>query len=454
MANAALHLRSCYSNFIKTKIEIAAQSRLNDKRPRNVNRTFLSCSLACFISFSCFAGDWPQWLGPTRNNHAGSDEKELVKLPAVLKPVWKIKIGGGFSSPIVSSNRLIYYDENGEMEVAHQLDAATGKEIWQTPITGRFGDEWGAGPRSTPFVDGDRVYVQSCSGEFRCLNLADGKIVWATSFEKDFGVKFLGNKADEGTAARRGNNGSGLVHGNAVILPVGSPSGATLVCFDKLDGKVLWKAGNDEAAYSSPQVATFTGLEQIVYFAADALLGVERQSGKQLWRVPVKTFAKRHAATPVVSGDNVFINSHTVGLICEKISKQGEQWVAAQSWVNKDVKINLSTPVLVGDFFYSQGPAKNFVCVDAKTGALKWQQPGFGRQNSATIAVGDKLLVLTDDGELVLILATPEKYTELGRAQVCGKNWNFPAYADGKLYVRDAHELACYDLHLDSPVQQ
>ena len=416
-----------------------------------MNRIYFLFFLACFSSR---AGDWPQWLGPTRNNHAAKDEKELVKLPSVLKPVWKIKIGGGFSSPIVVSNRVIYYDEDGEMEVARQLDARTGKEIWQTPITTRFGDEWGAGPRSTPFVDGDRVYVQSCSGEFRCLNFADGKIIWATSFEKDFGVKFLGNKADEGTAARRGNNGSGLVHGNAVILPVGSPSNATLVCFDKLDGKILWRAGNDEAAYSSPQVATLAGVEQAILLAADALLGVDRQSGKLLWLVPVRTFAKRHAATPVISGDHVYFNSHTVGLICEKISKEGEQWQATQRWANKEAKINISTPALVGAFFYSQGPTKNFVCVDAKTGATQWQQPGFGRQNSATIAVGDKLLVLTDEGELVLVSASPEKYTELGRAQVCGKNWNFPAYADGKLYVRDAHELACYDLQWESPVAQ
>ena len=413
--------------------------------------TILISLVACFTSF---AGDWPQWLGPTRNNHAAKDEKNLAKLPSDLKPLWKNKIGGGFSSPIVANNKVIYFDENGEMEVAHQLDARTGNEIWQTPIASRFSDEWGAGPRSTPFVDGERVYVQSCNGEFRCLNFADGKILWATSFEKDFGVKFLGSKSEEGVASRRGNNGSGIVDGNAVLVPVGSTNGATLVCFDKLNGRVLWKAGNDETAYSSPQIATLAGVKQAILFTADALLGIDRQSGKQLWRLPIKTFAKRHAATPVVSGDNVFINSHTIGLVCEKITKQGEQWEATQLWANKDAKINLATPARIGDFFYSQGPNKNFVCVDAKTGGLKWDQSGFGRQNSATIAVGDKLLVVTDDGELVLIAANPEKYTEQGRAQVCGKNWNFPAYSDGKIYVRDTHELTCYGLQTELPVEQ
>ena len=399
-----------------------------------------------FACLASFAGDWPQWLGPTRNNHVSVGEKIPDKLPAELKPVWKIQIGGGFSSPIVANNKGIYFDENGEREIVHLLDANTGKEIWQTPIANRYADEWSAGPRSTPFLDGNRVYVQSCNGEFRCLNVADGKILWSASFEKDFGVKFLGSKANEGTASRRGNNGSGIADGNAVIVPVGSTNGATLVCFDKLTGKVLWKSGADEAAYSSLQIATLADAKQVIAFTADALMGVDRENGKQLWRVPLKTNAKRHAATPVIFGDNVIVNSHSIGLICEKISRSGDKFTATELWSNKNLKINLSTPVLIGTFLYGQGPQKNFVCVDAKTGEMKWAQPGFGKENSSTIALGEKLLVLTDDGELLLISANPEKYVELGRVQVCGKNWNFPAYANGKLYVRDSRELICYEL--------
>lgn len=404
-------------------------------------------SLIFFISsFTVLGGDWPQWLGPTRDNHVAAKENLPIRLYADLKPIWKIPIGGGFSSPIVADERLVYFDENGEKEIVHSLDAKTGKEIWQTPIASRYADEWGAGPRSTPFVDEDRVYVQSCNGEFRCLNLADGKIVWGASFEKDFGVKFLGSKANEGVAARRGNNGSGIIDGNAVIVPVGSTNGATLVAFDKFTGKVLWKSGHDETAYSSLQVATFDGVKQVIAFTADALMGVARGNGKPLWRVPLRTGAKRHAATPVVFGNNVVVNSHTIGLLCFELTRHRDKFTATKIWANKELKINLSTPVFVDGFLYSQGPEKTFVCVDAKSGKLKWTQPGFGKENSSTIASGNKLLVLTDAGELVLISATPAKYTELSRVQVCGKNWNFPALANEKLYVRDARELIAYDL--------
>src|SRR5262249_36171504 len=173
-------------------------------------------------------------------------------------------------------------------------------------------------------IDGARGSVQSCRGEFRCLNLADGKTIWSTSFEKDFGVKFLGSKANEGTATRRGNNGSGVIDGPRLVLPVGSVEGASLVCFDKLTGKVLWKSGNDEAAYSSLVIATLAGVRQVVAFTADALLGADLTDGKILWRVPFKTNAKRHAASSVIVGDTVLVNSHTIGLVGTRISMDSD----------------------------------------------------------------------------------------------------------------------------------
>ncbi|MDB6025957.1 MAG: hypothetical protein JWM68_2180 [Verrucomicrobiales bacterium] len=411
-----------------------------------IPRTLTWLLLLSSIGYAA-ADDWPQWLGPTHDSHAAATSKSIEKLPAELKPLWRKAIGGGFSSPIVSESKVVYFDENGTKEIAHLLDTKTGNELWKTEIAQRYTDEWSAGPRSTPIIDGDRVYVLSCNGEFRCLNLADGKVIWGTSFEKDFGVKFLGSKAKEGTAARRGNDGSCIVDGNEIIVPVGCVEGATLVCFNKMNGKIAWKSGTEEAAYSSPQIATLAGIKQIIYLSADSLSGFDRTRGMILWTVPLKTAAKRHAATPLIFGDNVIVNSHSFGLQAFKVSKKEvSKQEATPAWLNKDLKINLSTPVRVDNFLYGQGPNKDFICADARTGETKWTQPGFGKENSSTIALGKNLLVLTDSGELVLLAANPEKYSELGRTQVCGKNWNYPAFADGKLYVRDARELICYEL--------
>ena len=414
-------------------------------------RHFISLMLFCALSVAARlqAGDWPQWHGPTRDCQLPVAEKLPGTLPNDLKPVWKIPIGGGFSSPVVAGDKAVYLDENGSQEVVHLVDARTGKEQWNRPIADRFEDEWGAGPRSTPFIDGDRVYAQSCNGQFRCLNLADGRIVWGTSFDKDFGVKFAGSKSNSGTATRRGNNGSGVVEGDTVIVPVGGTDGATLVCFEKRTGKMIWKGGMEEAAYSSPVVATLAGVRQIVYLSADSLAGYDPKDGKILWRLPLKTDANRHACSPVVLGDTITVNSHTFGTICIAIARDGPALKASQRWVNPELKTNLATAVAAGDCLYNQGANRDYVCFDAKTGAIKWSQPGFGQSKkdySSTIGAGKQLLVLTEDGTLLLLKADPGQYSELGRVQVCGNTWSFPAFADGRIYVRDGRQFACYNL--------
>jgi outer membrane protein assembly factor BamB len=395
------------------------------------------------------AGDWPQWRGPARTGHAGVSTDSPLALPKDVQPKWRLIVGGGFSSPVVAGGRLFFLDDQNGREVAHAIDAATGREIWRVDYAETFKDEWGAGPRSTPLIDGDRVFVQACNGEFRCLSVKDGSVLWQASFEKDFAVKFLGSKANEGTATRRGNNGSGVIDGDRIILPVGNTEGASLVCFDKTNGKVLWKSGNDEAAYSSLMVGTLAGVKQVVAFTADALLGADLESGKILWRVPLKTNAKRHAASPLIVEDRVLVNSHTVGLLCFEIKKSAAGFAAVPAWENKDLKINLATPVLVGGHLYCQGANQDYVCVDLKSGALKWAQTGFGsgkKDYSSTIAAGDRLLVLAEDGQLVLLKPDPTRYSELGRIQVCGNTWSHPALANGRLYVRDGRQLFCIDL--------
>ena len=408
--------------------------------------------VACSATLVC-AGDWPQWRGERRDGHASG--AGIPSLPKELTPVWKKAIGPGFSSPIVVGGKLIYLDALEGHEVVHAVEAATGKEIWTSSIANSEGDEWGSGPRSTPFVEGDRVYTQSMNGEFACLDLATGQVRWNFNF-KSYGIQFS-TKSAEGTAARRGNNGSGVVEGDYVYVPVGA-RGASIVCFDKQTGKEIWKSGNDEAAYASFVIATLAGTKQLVAFTAEALCGLDLKTGAEYWRVPFKTGAKRHAATPVINGDTVIVNSQTIGLVATRLVREGSQWSANPAWANKSIPINLATPVLADGHLYSYGAirTKDYVCVEAATGQLKWKHDGLGlgkdqTDYASTIAVGRNLLVLTYDGQLLLLAANPEKYTELGRGQVCGKTWSHPALADGKLYVRDGRELQCFNLLAQAP---
>lgn len=405
--------------------------------------TTLSCFVAC-------GADWPQWRGPDRTGIVSSDTGVLQTLPVSPRILWRFDIGGGFSSPVVADGKVVYLDVQGGRETAHALEAKSGKEIWRTDYDEAFADEWGAGPRSTPILDGDRVYVQSVRGEFRCLRLADGATVWRANFERDFGVEFLGNKVREGTARRRGNNGSGVIEGDCVIVPVGSVDGATLVCFDKRSGKVLWRAGNDETAYSSPMIATLAGTRQVVAYTAEALMGADLETGRVLWRVPIRTVARRHAVTPVIVGDDVIVSSHSAGTMCLRVKRTHEGWHAQGVWTNNALRVNVSTPVLLGGYLFAQAPQKKLACVDVRTGTLAWSQSGFAQVYSSMVGIGNTVLVLTDYGELRLVAGDPCKYVELGRAQICGETWSHPAYADGRLYVREGlksgWKLACLQL--------
>jgi outer membrane protein assembly factor BamB len=410
----------------------------------------LTVLVSAVLTAGASAADWPQWRGPNRDAVVADAKHPLNSLPAEPKVLWKINAGPGQASPVVAGGKVVFLDAQNGQETAHCVDAATGKQLWTVPVapTVEFQNAYGDGPRCTPLIDGDRAYVQSCSGEFRCLALADGRIVWHVNFGTDYGATFLGNKSGDAeanqTASRRhGNNGSAVIDGDRIFVPVGSTRGATLVCYDKKTGKELWRAGNDNTAYASVMAATLAGTRQAVHFTADALMGVDAASGKILWRVPLKTGAKRHVCTPVIYGDTVTVASTTIGTLTFRIVKTGGEFKAEQAWANLPLKTVIATPVLAGGHLYTLGAGSrtDFVCVDYETGNQCWAQPGFG-DYAAICAVNDKLLALNSNGELYLIKANPVKYEELGRVQACGKTWASPAYVDGTIFVKDEAHLA------------
>jgi len=405
-------------------------------------------------AFSVNAADWPQWRGPERAGTLRDLIHPVDTLPQEPKVLWEIAVGPGQSSPIVSGGRLVYMDGVDGQETAHCLDINQGKELWRKQVGPmvEFQNAYGEGPRCTPLVDEDRVYVQSCGGEFRCLSLADGSERWAVSFGKDFGATWFGNKnpdpeSKETASRRHGNNGSAVVDGDKIFVPVGSPSKGTLIAFEKKTGKMLWAAGQDNTAYSSVMVATLAGVRQAVHFTADALMGVDTQTGKVLWREPLKTGAKRHVATPVVDGDTVTVTSTSIGTIRFRIEQSQGVFSAVRAWENSQMKVVISSPVQVGGNIFSAGPGNkcDLVCLDAKTGEERWKETGLGDYASIT-AINESLLVLDSTGELRLVRAEASGYKELGRAHFVGKTWASPAYCDGKLFVKDGTKLVAVQL--------
>ncbi len=402
--------------------------------------------LALLIS-TTFAADWPQWRGPARTGHVPTGEPMPQTLPAEPKSVWRVPVGGGFASPVLLGGRLFHLDDQAGTEVAHAVDPATGKELWSAKIFSSHQDGFGIGPRTTPVADGDKVFVQSAKGEFQCLDAASGKVVWRKNFVDDFGAIYVGEKGTAAGASRHGATGSPIIDGENIIVQVGSTQGASIVALKKATGDVVWKSENDQTAYAAPVIATIAGVRQFVSFTAEALIGLDPANGKLLWRTPAATRLGRNVTTPNVWRDLVIVASHQLGLVATRVTKDG----ASEAWVNKKMLINFSSPVVVGDHLYGLGPAKNLVCIAAATGNLAWEQPGLthtdgSRAEAAFLVMGKSILTLTDGGELVLFAADPAGYRELGRTQACGVTWCNPAYADGRLYLRDAKELICLEL--------
>lgn len=405
--------------------------------------------LLCVIAGSVEAADWPQWRGPQGNGHVPPGEPVPASLPRAPRHVWKQSVGFSLGSPVVSGGIVYHLDNQGDKEVVHALETATGKERWKVVLDDVHKDyQSPPGPRSTPTVDGDRVYVQSCRGEFRCLALADGKTIWRVNFVTDFKADYTGEKGMVPGASRHGYTSSPFIDGEHLLVAVGGQEGASIVCFNKRSGRVIWKSQDDIPGYGGPVVANLAGVQHVVAFMAEAVIGLRRDNGALLWRVPVKTSYGRHAVTPLVWDDLVIVGSHLAGTMALKIARQGDRVTADTAWNEKRIALNISSPVLVGDHVYGLGPAGMLFCADARTGKETWSvEVSSGANARAQIVVLEKnLLVLTDAGELLLIPADPAAGRIAARAKVCGETWSNPAFADGRLYLRDKEHLLCLEL--------
>lgn len=403
------------------------------------------------------AADWPQYAGPNLNRSTA--EKIQTRFPAAgPKEIWRVPATDGFSSFAVSSGKaytqVMRNFEGAPRETVVALDANTGKELWAAPLgpiklgdggqDGTADNKGGDGPRSTPSVDGNRVYVTSAKLLVTCFDANTGKVLWSHDIMKE----------NAGRNISWQNAASPVVDGDLVFVAGGGP-GESLLALDKNTGKVAWKAHDEKITHATPTVATILGQKQIIYFTQSGLVSVNPADGKLLWRHPFR-FNVSTAASPVVGGDIVYCAAgYGVGSTAVKIEKEGSGFKATELWRstgNQPVANHWSTPVyhnghLYGMFSfkeYGSGPLK---CVELATGKVKWTQPNFGAGN--VVLAGGIVLALSDKGELVTVEATPGEYKEISRAKVIsGKCWSTPTVANGRIYVRSTKEGVCLDANV------
>jgi outer membrane protein assembly factor BamB len=386
------------------------------------------------------AADWPHWLGPN-NNGSSAETGLLTNWPkGGPKVVWKKPGGQGYSAVAVADGRAITLVQRAGKEWCVAFDAAKGDQLWEREIGPEYKNQYGNGPRSTPTIDGKRVYCQSVTGPLVCLEADSGKVVWAKDILKDFNGKNIS----------WGLSASPLVDGGLVYVIPGA-AGAGVAAYHKDDGKLAWKAGDDKAAYASPVIATVGGKKQLVVFNAFGLVGYDAAEGKDLWRIPWKTEFDVNITTPLVLGDRMFVASgEHVGSTMFQF-KDGKPAVVWESKGKKDQVMTTYWANAVEHEGYLYGISGefdkrlDFNCVDAKTGKLMWSQKDFGK--AAVTLADNHLWVMTKTGDLVLVHCNPKGYLEKARVPgFLGDNRTVPTIANGRLYVRDLENVVCLDI--------
>jgi outer membrane protein assembly factor BamB len=345
----------------------------------------------------------------------------------------------------ISGRKLFTLVQNDNRQWLVCLDAQTGKPNWEKDLAPAYRNQMGDGPRATPAVAGNTVYVFTGEGILAALKTADGKIVWQKNLVSQFG----GKPADYGMA------GSPLVVGKRVVVTVGAPQ-ATVVAVEGDTGEVAWKAGQDSpAGYSSPVVLKIANRYVLAAFHGEGGLGLDPESGDELWSYPYVTDFACNIATPLAVDGGVFLSAgENHGSVLLGLKPQGSKFDVSEVWTSQGPQSVLrnewQTSILLAGYLYGfdnvggAGPISHLTCIDARTGERQWQQARFGKGN--LIAADGKLLISTIQGELVVVNANPIKFEELGRKMVIGKTRTAPALAGGLLYLRDEREIVCLDV--------
>jgi outer membrane protein assembly factor BamB len=415
-------------------------------------------ALVCVIAWICSGitrgDDWPQWRGPNRDGVF--HERDIVQTfpKAGLKPLWRAAVGLGWSSPVIA--RGLVYVTDVELvagvpknERVHCFEASTGKPVWTRAYAVTY-PEWftkdAGGPRATPIVRDGKIYTLGAMGRLFCLDAARGEVVWDKDLATDYQVKeFTGISA------------SPLIEDDLLILYMCGKPGACVVAFNKDSGKENWRALDDNFSYSSPIVITAGKQRQLIVWTQEGVTSLDPKTGKTWWREEVQTAGDQSVATPVHSGDRLFVAGLMMRLNPDKPAAT-VLWPQARA-ASRRVLSNTSTPLLQNDCVFSARTTGQLVCLDAASGKELWSNDTVtSLKNGSCIHLipnGDSSLLFTDQGNLIRARLGADKYEELGRVSLIepvhafnGRNvvWPAPAFANACVYARNERELVCISL--------
>jgi outer membrane protein assembly factor BamB len=379
---------------------------------------------------------WTNFRGPERDGRY-DEMPVLTSWPAQgLSPIWKEPVGVGYASFTIADGRAYTIEQRRRQEVVAAYDVNTGRELWTQGWSAEYKDSTGDGPRTTPTWDDGRLYALGATGELRCLDAKTGAVVWGKNILTD-------NQASNLQWAMAA---SPLVVDDKVIVLPGGTAGKSVVAYNKLTGAPVWKSQSDQAAYVSPMLVTLAGRRQILVETSSRIFGLVPEDGSLLWSQSWDTSMGINVSQPIMVDKNRFFLSsgYGKGAALVEITVSGKNLQARTVWENISMKNKFNSSVLHEGYVYGLDEGI-LTCLDVNTGERKWKGGRYG-YGQVLVASGH-LIVMSDTGELALVKASPGAYSEIARFSALeGQTWNYPAIAGGRLFVRNANQMAAYNI--------
>jgi outer membrane protein assembly factor BamB len=391
---------------------------------------------ASFPSAPVIAASSTDYRGPARDGVYRQRTLASTWPAGGPRLLWKQPIGEGHASFVAARGVAYTIEQRRHREVVAAYDIATGRERWTVGWDAFFSESMGGdGPRATPTYADGILYALGAAGELRALRADSGAVVWRTNILHDARAENL----------QWGMSASPLiVDGKVIVQPGGR--GASMVAYGAATGRVVWKSLDDMQAYVSPMLVTLAGRRQIVTITGNRAIGVSVEDGTLLWSYPWATDNAINIAQPIVIGPaRLFLSSgYGKGAAAIELAPDGDRLRATTLWEHTRMKNKLSSSVLLDGFIYGLDEGI-LSCIEAATGRVAWKGGRYG--HGQLLLAADRLLITTETGELALVRANPDAHEELARVPgIDGRTWNVPALEDGILLVRNANEMAAFDV--------
>lgn len=422
--------------------------------------------LALLLAGPVLSEDWPEWRGKGRSG-VWTEDGILDSFPAEgLTPAWRTPVNAGFAGPSVSAGRVFVTDFKKSAglkgtERALALDEKTGRILWTREWVADYrGIGYAYGPRATPTVDGDRVYVVGGSGILLCLNAGTGDLVWQKDYARDYQMEMPG----------WGVTSAPVIYGRLAIAIVGGKPDAKVVAFDKLSGKEIWRAleSTSEQGYAQPIILEAGGVPQLIIWHPKAVASLNPENGRVYWEQAFNVHMGMTLATPVRSGSNLLVTSFYNGsMLLELLGRSAAvTWKGkSQSEIDTDgLHAVVNTPVIDGDYIYGICSYGQFRCLRLKTGERVWETLDVTKEKARwasgfIVRHRDRYFINNDRGELIIAKLSPERYQEVSRTKLVrptsssgnrralgAVNWTHPAYANRHIITRNDEEIISVSL--------